>query len=259
MICPKCNATQEEGRQECVRCGVIFAKLEKPDGGDGRETTRIEAEKPAAAGAAVKKPETERQGALTEFLFGSGGEENPFYWAGRMLAYLIVFIWGWKFIATPMASAYFAETFLHGVNLAFHEAGHVVFGLFGEFIGILGGTLGQILMPLVCLGAFLFYRNPFAASIALWWTAESFMDIAPYVNDARALQIPLVGGNIGSDNPDMHDWHHMLRDLGWLKYDHTLALLANRIGIVLMIAAFAWGAFVLYRQYKTIHWGKPPG
>jgi len=38
--------------------------------------------------------------------------------------------------------------FIHGVNLVFHEFGHPFFGLFGEVIGILGGTLGQLMIIL---------------------------------------------------------------------------------------------------------------
>lgn len=81
------------------------------------------------------------------------------------------------------------------------------------------------------------------------------MDLAPYINDARALQLPLLGGNIGSDNPDFHDWHHLLRDLECLKYDHTLAVFSNRIGALLMIVSLAWGGYLLYRQYKIIRFG----
>jgi hypothetical protein len=106
------------------------------------------------------------------------------------------------------------------------------------------------------MGTFLFYRNPFAAAVTLWWTGQSFMDIAPYINDARALQLPLLGGNIGSDNPDFHDWHHLLRDLGWLKYDHTLALSSNYFGILLMIVSFIWAGYLLCRQYQAIHLDK---
>lgn len=229
-------------------CGVIFAKLTPED--YGHITPEIEI-KPS-------DPATENRWADTikASLLGSGQEENPFFWAGRMLAFLIILIWGWKFIATPMASDYFARTFLHGVNLAFHEAGHVIFGFLGHFLGVLGGSLGQILMPLICMGTFLFYRNPFAASVALWWTGQSFMDLAPYINDAQALQLPLLGGNIGSDNPDFHDWHHLLRDLGWLKYDHIMAVFSNQIGALLMIIAFIWGGYLLYRQFKSIRLGK---
>ena len=40
-----------------------------------------------------------------------------------------------------------AVSFMHGINLVFHEAGHVVFMSFGHFLHVAGGTLGQWLMP----------------------------------------------------------------------------------------------------------------
>jgi len=248
LICPKCGAEQGEENLECMRCGVIFAKLTPEDFGHTSPEIKINASEPTQ--------EIRWTNTIKAYLLDSEQEENQLIWAGRLLAYLIILFWGWKFIVTPMASDYFARTFLHSVNLVFHEAGHVIFGFLGSFLGVFGGSLGQILMPLICLGAFLFYRNPFAASVALWWVGENFMDLAPYINDARALQLPLLGGNIGSDNPDFHDWHHLLRDLGWLQYDHTLAVVSNRLGVLLIIVSFVWGGYLLYRQYKQIHWSK---
>jgi hypothetical protein len=248
MICPKCGAEQGEEKLECMRCGVIFAKLTPEDFGHSPPATEIKESDQA--------PEAGHANMIKTHLLVSDQEENHLIWAGRLLVYLIILFWGWKFIVTPMDSDYFARTFLHGVNLAFHEAGHIIFGLFGRFLGVFGGSLGQILMPLICMGAFLFHRNPFAASVALWWTGQSFMDLAPYINDAQALQLPLLGGNIGSDNPDFHDWHHLLRDLGWLKYDHTLAVVSNHLGVLLITVSFVWGGYLLYSQYKTIHLGK---
>src|SRR3989449_9967209 len=45
--------------------------------------------------------------------------------------------------------------FLHLIDLVFHEAGHVIFGFFGQFIGVLGGSLNQVLVPAACTGVFL--------------------------------------------------------------------------------------------------------
>jgi hypothetical protein len=244
LICPKCGAEQKKEELECMHCGVIFAKLTPEDFDHSPPATEI------------KESFQTSEAGLKTYLLVCDKEESNLIWAGRLLAYLIILFWGCKFIVTPMASDYFARTFLHGVNLAFHEAGHVIFSLFGRFLGVFGGSLGQILMPLICMGAFLFYRNPFAASVALWWVGENFMDLAPYINDARALQLPLIGGNIGSDDPDFHDWNHLLRDLGWLKYDHTLAIVSNQLGVLLIIVSFIWGGYLLCRRYKTIHMGK---
>ena len=49
------------------------------------------------------------------------------------------------------------------------KAGHVFFGPFGEFIGFLGGTLMQLIVPLTFLGYFLYKRDQYAASVLLWW------------------------------------------------------------------------------------------
>jgi hypothetical protein len=57
---------------------------------------------------------------------------------------------------TPPESGVVA--FLHLVNLVFHEAGHVIFGVLGRFLGILGGSLNQVLTPAICAGYFVWHR-----------------------------------------------------------------------------------------------------
>ena len=47
------------------------------------------------------------------------------------------------------------NSFLHLVNLPFHEAGHIISRPFGAFITSLGGTPGQLLMPFICMGTLL--------------------------------------------------------------------------------------------------------
>jgi hypothetical protein len=107
-------------------------------------------------------------------------------------------------------------------------------------------------MPIVCLVTFLLKtRDPFGASVALWWTAESFMDVAPYINDARALDLMLLGGVTGRET-DGHDWENILGMLGWLEYDHRLAHLSYNVGIVLMLGASLWSGLLLYRQYQRL-------
>jgi hypothetical protein len=177
---------------------------------------------------------------------------NPFYFAGRCVLFLLLAAWGWRFMTASVESNYAGESFLHLVNLPFHEAGHVFFAPFGRFMIVFGGTLGQLLMPLICAGTFLLKtRDAFAASVALWWTAENFMDIAPYINDARALELILLGGVTGQE-VEGHDWEYLLGSLGWLRYDHTLAHLAQWVGIASMIAALLWGGTLLLKQYQNI-------
>jgi hypothetical protein len=142
---------------------------------------------------------------------------------------------------------------MHLINLPFHEAGHVLLSPFGEFMRVLGGTLGQLLIPAICLGTFLLRnRDPFAASAGLWWLAENFMDIAPYIADARSGSLLLLGGVTGRDVPGYHDWENILGTLNLLRYDTALGDLSYAFGRLLMLAAFAWGGWALVQQWRHL-------
>lgn len=75
------------------------------------------------------------------------------------------------------------------------------------------------------------------------------MDLAPYINDARAMDLMLLGGVTGKET-DGHDWNNLLTMLGWLEWDHRLAHLTYNFGILLMLASFAWGGWLLLRHYR---------
>ena len=81
------------------------------------------------------------------------------------------------------------------------------------------------------------------------------MDLAPYINDARARKLLLLGGVTGRDVPGYHDWEFILRKLGWLKWDHVLGNMAQGTGILLMAFTFGWGGYLLWKQYKNLDTG----
>lgn len=190
---------------------------------------------------------------LKDWLFAVEESVNPFHFAGRALVWLGLATWGWTFMRTPVKSDSWQESFMHNINLPFHEAGHLIFLPLGEFMTVLGGSLFQVLMPLICAGAFLLKnRDPFGASVGLWWAAQSLMDVSPYINDARDLEMVLLGGVTGRDVEDFHDWERILRWLNLLPYDHTIAAVAKGLGSVAMTLALAWGAYVLVLQYRRL-------
>lgn len=251
MRCPKCNFEQQDGNVECSACGVIFAKYRAAVEGAGA--------KAGSAPGRFEAEETEDEAdsgflrLLKDQLFHVEPAVNSIYLIGRALVYLLILAWGWKFILSSMQASVLSSSFMHLINLPFHEAGHIIFSPFGEFMRVFGGTLGQLLMPLICMVALLLYqRDPFGASVALWWTGQSFMDIAPYIDDARRLELTLLGGVTGKDFPESHDWLNILAPHGWIKYDHALAGFSYKLGIVLMLAAFLWGGYILYLQYRNV-------
>ena len=141
---------------------------------------------------------------------------------------------------------------MHLINLPFHEAGHILFRMFGQFMMTAGGSVTQLLVPLICLLTFILKaRDTFGASVSLWWMGESLIDLAPYINDARDLKLMLLGGVSGKDVDDYHDWEFILRKLGLLEYDHLLAKTSHVLGALLMICAVSWGGFLLAKQFRS--------
>lgn len=107
--------------------------------------------------------------------------------------------------------------FLDGVNLICHEAGHPIFSLGGRFLGILGGSAMQVLVPAVCAAAFLRQGQPFGSGLCGIWTGQSLVGTARYMADARAQRLPLLGGD-----DVIHDWNFLLGRLGLLNWDRAL-------------------------------------
>ena len=72
--------------------------------------------------------------------------------------------------------------FIDGANLLIHEAGHVLFGLPGNrFLMVAGGTLLQLLVPLMFAVHLFLQYDRFGASLCLFWFAESLMYTAVYL------------------------------------------------------------------------------
>jgi hypothetical protein len=248
MNCPKCDFEQPEGNTECPKCGIIFEKYLAR-----REKTEAEPAGMETASVVAPAREDETPGWVRELFFHVEDDINPLYLGGRVIFYLVLVVWGIKFILAPMDGDYINASFLHLINHPFHEAGHVIFRPFGKFITMLGGSLAQLIVPLVCLGTFLLQtRDTFASSVALWWFSQSLMDIAPYIGDARKLTMILIGGVTGRDVDDFHDWEFILRKVGLLEYDRIIARTADLTGIVLMSGAFTWGGYLLYRQFRNV-------
>ena len=236
-ICPKCHYRRQQsdtGSTEiCPACGLVFSKWMK-------QQFRAE------------EKDVDRHAVENQFFVqDTGTAVEPAVLWGRLAVYLLLFFWGWYFILLKMESNEIGYSFMHNVDLVFHEAGHVFFRLLGNFMMVLGGSLMQIIMPLVVMFVFLFKQHDaFGASVGLWWTGQSMMDIAPYINDARSMQLQLVGGGTGRDRPGMHDWNNILWDLGLLPQDHAIARTVDTLGEMVMILALIWGGYVLYRQFK---------
>lgn len=61
--------------------------------------------------------------------------------AGRLVLLLLLARWTWLFLVWPMREDVIGGSFLHLIDLPFHEAGHILFSPFGDFLTTLGGSL----------------------------------------------------------------------------------------------------------------------
>ncbi len=125
---------------------------------------------------------------------------------------------------------------LDHANLAFHEAGHPIFGLLGEAPGLYGGTLGQLIFPLVFIGRFWWQRHSLGFALSLAWLFENGFNIARYMADARAQELPLAGGG-------EHDWFHILSRWGMLERDVALAGSVRLLCWMGLLATLGWLAW----------------
>jgi len=129
---------------------------------------------------------------------------------------------------------------MHNILLPIHEAGHVFFMPFGEFMTILGGSLFQVALPLGIGAAFLLHqRDPFGAAICLWWAGASVVDLAPYIWDSLNPQMILLGGHTGAEGP--HDWIYLLGRFGALRQAHFWGSFAHHLGVAMMVSGVGWG------------------
>ena len=131
--------------------------------------------------------------------------------------------------------------FVDYVNLMIHEGGHFFFSWFGDTIRILGGTLGELIVPLLCVAAFWWRREPAGVAFCSFWFFENFLYIGTYMSDARTSALPLVGG-------DESDWTILFTQWNVLVRDQQIGQTMREAGYLGMLATLAWLA---YRAFRT--------
>lgn len=117
---------------------------------------------------------------------------------------------------SSLSQIFIRETwwFIQNVNLIFHEAGHILFIFFGSFMSLIGGSLLEILIPLLITGYFIFSKQIFSSVCTAWWLSTAFLSVSIYAADARERSLQLI-----TNDPNTHDWFNILLQLNLLRYD----------------------------------------
>ena len=158
-------------------------------------------------------------------------------WRSALLAYLV---WvGVHYLRDPFYWSLFG-----GITLGIHELGHLLLSWAGQFLGVAGGSLAQILAPAAAGWLLYRQRDYFGVAVAGAWEAFSLWNLATYVGDARAMELPLVG--FVAD--PIHDWNWLLSKLGILTWDRGLAALIRVLAFSIWIASLVLGFWLCWNM-----------
>ncbi len=250
--CPKCGhsplPTDQSLPAACPVCGVIFAKIVQTMK-DRVDISESAAQRTRHRSQSDKSADDDKP-TVSQFLLNPRMRTDPVtYWA--RVALLVGFaVWGLILISLDYRTGEMMASFIHRPLLIFHEAGHVMFRILGEWMMVLGGSLGQLIMPVVLAGALLVKnRDPYGASIGLWFFGVSLLDLAPYMYDALHPQLMLLSGMTGEEGG--HDWIFLFTSLGLLQKSQFIGGVVHKLGALVVILSLGWGAWVLRIQYTS--------
>ena len=126
---------------------------------------------------------------------------------------------------------------LDSANLVFHEAGHPLIGLLSSRLAVYGGTIFQLAIPVAVAISFWSRRHTLGFACGVAWVCENLLNVSTYMADARALELPLIGGL----DPELyHDWREIFRRWNMLELDTTWAGLNRIIAWCAVLATCRW-------------------
>ena len=160
-----------------------------------------------------------------------------------------------KLIFAALLSLYFLwiaydpmqGSFLDNVDLPIHETGHLLFRPFGEFMMVAGGSLFQVIFPLVFVAYFIWQRSYYSAAIVMLWVGQSIFNVWVYASDAIVMQLVLTSGFTGTEG-SFHDWNYMLTETGMLGSFKSITKIIRFAGTVTIIVA---GVSAIYFSFRT--------
>jgi hypothetical protein len=167
-------------------------------------------------------------------------------WAPRALLLAYLAYAGYRHLTDSEYTGIFS-----GLTLAIHELGHVLFGFFGEWLAVAGGSITQLAAPIAAALVLYRQRDYFGVAVGGAWLSMSLSNLAVYVADARAEALPLVslgGGDV------VHDWNYLLDSVHLLTRDAQIAGLVRAAAFVLLAASLwlgAWLCVVMARRRAT--------
>jgi hypothetical protein len=244
--CPKCHHVRQPHEaaepERCPACGLYFAKWVARAAFVPK--AHADAMEQASVDAGWCNQLRSRLQHIPEQL-----DATRLYACTALL--VLIAIWGFRLYGMDYRDGEMGTSFMHNILLVIHEAGHMLFMPFGEFLTILGGSLFQVLLPLICAATLLWTnRDAFGAGLGVWWAGASLLDLSPYIYDAREPQLIMLGGHTGEDGP--HDWIYLLETFGAVQHSQGYGSFVHLLGLLVMLLGLAWAAHTLWRWRRHL-------
>jgi hypothetical protein len=127
------------------------------------------------------------------------------------------------------------------IDLFIHETGHLIFSIFGRFIGFLGGSLFQVIIPVVAV--IVFGRSSLKSiPFTFYWTGQSMINVSIYIGDAPYQHLKLISRGA------IHDWRWILNHVGMMDYAGDLAFIINTMGLLMCCVGIAIGIYIVIKD-----------
>jgi hypothetical protein len=269
MQCPQCGHAQPSS-VECVRCGIVFEKFyaiqkrkQNPHLGKSALREAPGAENPQAL---TEKPRG-RVASLVQQYFWKP-YRSPWNPMGKEMVIALICLFGYIVYAlaregqydlypdaaSPMT--YLPAILFKEVNLVFHEAGHWIFAIFGNrSIEVLGGSLNQVLIPLIVTSAFWQRRDASGFAFGLVWASINLLEVGIYMADARHPVLPLIGDG---DPYVGHDWRNLFNAWNLWTVDTAIAKTTYRLGWMVLGGSILWYGWIGFQPKEARECEKSP-
>ena len=115
---------------------------------------------------------------------------------------------------------------------------------------IVSGSIMQLAVPLGLVVYFVKQRDYFAVTVAGGWLSSSLFNVASYIADAQAQQLPAI--SLDLDATSTHDWNYLLTQ--WQVLDQYKPI-SQGVGIVALFVWFlsvVWGAYLCWLMATSV-------
>jgi hypothetical protein len=140
-------------------------------------------------------------------------------------------------------------TLISGIILGTHELGHVVFAPFPEVWTVAGGTILQLLAPIIVAVILYRQKEPIGVAMAGCWLAISLAGVATYMADASKGELQLV--SIGGGDDVVHDWTYLFDHFNLIRSDQIIASRTRGMGWIVLGLSFFYGFWYCLKGFTS--------